>query len=124
MRAGAAALIIALLATAAFAAESFRRLNGREISTRFSGMEMTDNVHWGLVFHKDGRLTAAELGGRITAVPKGQQTGTWRVRNDEICLDQAGSGPRCSQVWSAGANVQLRRQNEPPQDGVLRKPDR
>src|SRR4051794_32876608 len=82
-------------------------------------MELTDQIHWGLIFHKDGRLTAAELGGRITAVEKGQGTEIWRVRGDEVCLDLAGLGPRCSQVWSAGPNVQLRRDGEPSQDGTL-----
>jgi hypothetical protein len=123
VRAGATVVALALVACAAQAAE-FQRLRGREIGARLSGMEMTDRVHWGLLFHKDGRLTAAELGGRITAVPKGEGSGTWRVRGDEVCLDLAGAGPRCSQVWSAGASVQLRRDGEPSQDGTLQRPGR
>ena len=123
MKAGAAAVALALLASATQAAE-FQRLHGREIGARLSGMEMTDRVHWGLVFHKDGRLTAAELGGRITAVSRAEESGTWRVRGDEVCLDLAGAGPRCSEVWSAGASVQLRRDGEPSRDGTLQSPRR
>ena len=46
----------------------FRHLTGPEITARFSGMEFTDEVHWGLIFAPGGRLTSRQTGGRMTAV--------------------------------------------------------
>ena len=47
---------------------AFRHLTGPEITARFSGMEFTDEVHWGLIFAPGGRLTSRQTGGRMTAV--------------------------------------------------------
>src|SRR3954453_15872615 len=96
------------------ATESFRQLKGPEIRTKFSGMEFTDNVHWALVFGRDGTLSSFEMG----AAGKG----TWRVEKDELCLNYSRQGQRCHEVWVSGKNVQLRRSGEVPEDGVLQMP--
>src|SRR5215218_6768324 len=74
MRVGAVALTVALAisASGADAAESFRRLRGADIKSRFAGMEFTDDVHWALVFGRDGNLSSFEMG----AAGKG----TWKRR--------------------------------------------
>jgi len=106
------------------AGSSFRHLTGPEITARFSGMEFTDEVHWGLIFAPGGRLTSRQTGGRMTAVEGEPSHGRWHVSTDELCFGLGSETPRCHQVWASGRDVQLRRDREPPQDGVLRKPGR
>ena len=103
-----------LLATGAGAGEPFRQLKGSEITVRLSGMELTDEVHWAYVFGKAGRFTSVSLGTR--------GTGTWQVRNDELCLDGGPDGHRCFQVWSSGQRVELRREGSLPDEGIHQKP--
>src|SRR5215207_4069454 len=105
---------IALSLSAAGAVESFRQLKGTEIRSRFAGREFTDDVHWALVFGRDGNLSAFEM----TAGKKG----TWKVQKDELCLNYGREGLRCYQVWVSGKDVQLRRDGVLPEDGVLKKP--
>src|SRR4051812_99649 len=102
----------------------FRHLTGPEITARFSGMEFTDEVHWGLIFAPGGRLTSRQTGGRTTAVEGEPSHGRWHVGTDELCFGLGSETPHCHQVWASSQDVQLRRDGEPPQDGVLRKPGR
>jgi hypothetical protein len=104
------------LVAEAGAADTFRQLKGPEVRAKFSGMEFTDDVHWALVFGRDGTLSSFEMG----AAGKG----TWRVEKDELCLNYSRQGRRCHEVWVSGKNVQLRRSGELPEDGVLQKPAR
>ena len=105
-------LIGGSLAAGAASAAEFRQLGGPEIKARFAGMEFTDEVHWAMVFGRDGSLSSFEMG----AAGKG----TWKTEKDELCLIR--EGRRCYQVWVAGKNVQLRREGLLPEDGVLQKP--
>ncbi len=105
-----------LLATAALAAEPVSHLNGREIASRFTGMELTDEVHWALIFEKGSRLKSVAMG---TA-----GTGTWKVEKDELCLDRPPDEPRCYEVWGSGPKVQLRYEPALPEEGILQKPQK
>jgi hypothetical protein len=105
-----------LLATAALAAEPFRHLNGREIASRFIGMELTDEVHWAYVFERGGRLNIFSMGR--------PGTGSWKVESNELCLDRPPDEARCYEVWVSGRNVQLRREPEIPDEGILQKPQK
>ena len=105
-----------LLATAALAAESFRHLKGREIAARFTGMELTDEVHWAYVFERGGRLNIFSMGR--------PGTGSWKVDRNELCLGQPPDETRCYEVWVSGRNVQLRREPEIPDEGILQKPQK
>ena len=100
--------------SAALAAEPFRQLRGPEIKARFAGMEFTDEVHWAMVFGRDGSLSSFEMG----AAGKG----TWKPEKDELCLIYGGEGRRCYQVWVSGKSVQLRSEGRLPEDGVLQNP--
>lgn len=104
------------LATAALAAEPFRHLNGREIASRFTGMELTDEVHWAYVFEKGGRLKIFSMGR--------PGTGAWKVHRNELCLDRPPDEARCYEVWVSGRNVQRRREPEIPDEGILQKPQK
>lgn len=100
----------------ASAADDFRRLRGKEITARFNGMEFTDEVHWAYVFEKGGRLNIFSMGR--------PGMGSWKVDKDELCLDRPPDEPRCYEVWVSGQNVQLRREPEIPDEGILQKPQR
>src|SRR5207245_10563142 len=66
--AGAAAILaaIALGGADALAVDTFQKLKGSQIQTRFAGMEMTDEVHWGDVYERDGTLKTYSMGHKIT----------------------------------------------------------
>lgn len=107
-------IALLVLATAAVAAEPLKRLKSQEVTAKISGMELTDEVHWTYVFEKDGRLRTTSMGAA--------RTGTWRIRNDELCLDGGPDRSRCFEVWAAGSRVELRREGVLPDEGILRKP--
>jgi hypothetical protein len=111
------ALVACLIfATAAPAAEPFRQLKGREIASRFTGMELTDEVHWAYVFEKGGRLNIFSMGR--------PGTGSWKVNKNELCLDRPPDEPRCYEAWISGQDVQLRRESDVPEEGILQKPQK
>lgn len=107
----------ALAATggATFAADTFRKLSGREIMARFPGMEFTDEHHYADVFHRDGTVSAVVMGR-----PK---AGKWRVDKHELCLAVGADEEQCYEVWISGKNVQLRQPGiEMVDEGILRRP--
>ena len=99
------------------AVEQFRQLKATEISAKFTGMEMTDEVHWAKVFSKDGTYISYSMG-----VKRG---GKWRVTKDELCIDLSNPNfqDHCYQVWLSGNRVQLRETGiEIFDEGILQKP--
>jgi hypothetical protein len=113
------ALVLAVagaIAPFAQAEDKFLKLNGAQIQGRFPGMEITDEVHWGDVYQRDGALVTTEMGHKIV--------GKWRIQKDQLCLDRGkemGSG--CYDVWLSGKNVQLKNgESSLPLEGVLKKP--
>ncbi|WP_246687729.1 MULTISPECIES: hypothetical protein [Methylobacteriaceae] len=113
-RIAVALFLTVVLMGAACAGEPLRKLSGGEIAGRLTGMELTDEVHWTYVFGKGGHMTSVSLGTR--------GAGTWRVRNDELCLDGGPDGARCFEVWKAGRRVELRRDGMLPDDAILQRP--
>src|ERR1700730_6089698 len=75
----AAFVAIALLLPAiSHGAERFQKLSGSQIRAKFTGMEMTDNVHWADVFGANGELRTFSMGKK--------KEGKWRVEKDERCV--------------------------------------
>ena len=100
----------------ATAAPTFTQLSGREIVSRFSGMEFTDGVHWAYTFERGGRVSFTSMGRA--------GSGKWRVNGNQLCYDRQ-RGEACFEVWVSGNQVQLRRpRSELSEDGVLQNPDR
>ena len=100
--------IVAALMLASFgaaesgeAAEKFQKLSGPQIRARFTGMEMTDGVHFADMFAAGGALKIFSMGRK--------KEGTWRVERDEICVDRGKDDGGCYQVWMSGKNVEFRR---------------
>ena len=101
------------------AAEDFKKLNSAQIRRSFAAMEFTDQVHWVERYGADGTLTTREMG--TTRV------GTWRVEDDQLCVDLGKEGGRgCYQVWISGNKVELRTPGSSayPAQGVLQRPNR
>jgi len=98
------------------AEEKFHKLTGPQIQARFSGMELTDEAHWGEVFERNGTLTTTTMGHK--------SGGSWRVQKDQLCIDHGKEpGGGCYDVWLSGKNVELRNQTSSlPLEGVLQKP--
>ena len=101
------------------AQEQFKKLSGPEIRVKFTGMEFTDEVHWGEVYGTNGKLMSEEMGTK--------RLGTWRVEKDQLCTEYGKEvGRSCYEVWVSGKNVQLRMQDSPalPLEGILERPRR
>jgi hypothetical protein len=50
------------LDTRSVAAESVRKLSGAQIRAKFVGMQLTDEVHYRLVYERDGTLRSFAMG--------------------------------------------------------------
>jgi hypothetical protein len=98
----AAVLILAFgSAECGGAAEKFQKLSGPQIRAKFTGMVMTDSVHFADMFAAGGTLKIFSMGKK--------KEGTWRVERDEICVDRGKDDGGCYQVWMSGKNVEFRR---------------
>src|SRR5215208_90995 len=100
----------------AAAAEKFRQLTGAQIRERFVGMDLGDDVHWRDTFRRDGTLLSQSMGK--------QRSGTWRIENNQLCLDLGKDSGGCYDVWLAGTNLEFRREglDRSILEGRLRKP--
>src|SRR3954470_19637799 len=108
------ALFAAILGATSANADVMRQLKGGEIAKKFTGMETTDDVHWAYVFRRAGALDVFSMGS--------VGTGTWRVQGNELCLKRGKDEARCYAVWASGNKVELRREGELPDEGVVQKP--
>jgi hypothetical protein len=105
-----------LSANSSVAAEDFKKLNS---ARSFAAMEFTDQVHWVERYRADGKLTTREMG--TTRV------GTWRVEDDQLCVDLGKEGGRgCYEVWMSGNKVELRTPGSSayPAQGILQRSNR
>ena len=113
-----AAVMLSVLSfpDSAGAAEDFKKLSDAQIRWSFAAMEFTDQVHWVERYGADGTLTTREMGKT--------RVGTWRVEDDQLCVDlgkEGGCG--CYEVWISGNKVELRTPGSSsyPAQGVLRR---
>ena len=103
----------------ALAEDQFKKLSGTQIRAKFTGMEFTDEVHWGEVYESNGKLRSEEMGTK--------RTGTWRIQKDQLCTDYGKEvGSNCYEVWMSGKNVELKIPDSPalPLEGFLARPVR
>jgi len=73
-----AAATAGMVAAGSAFAESAQKLSGAEIRTTFAGMQLTDEVHYRLVYERDGTLRSFAM-----TVKK---RGSWVVEKDQLCL--------------------------------------
>ena len=60
------------------AAESLQKLSGAQIRAKFAGMQLTDEVHYRLVYERNGTLRSVALGVK--------KRGKWVIDKDQLCL--------------------------------------
>jgi hypothetical protein len=111
-----AILGVAVAGAHAQAEQKFQKLSGAQIQTKFAGMELTDESHWGEVFERNGALAIYSMGHK--------SMGKWRIQKDQLCLDTGKEpGGGCYEVWLSGKNVELRNHaSSLPLEGVLQRP--
>jgi hypothetical protein len=80
-------------------AASFRKLTGTEIRAGFAGKQLTDEVHYRLVYEKDGTLRSFSMGVK--------KTGRWVVKKDELCLYLEENDDGCYQVTRSGEQIEM-----------------
>lgn len=98
------------------AVEAFHKLTGAQINAKVTGMEITDNVHWGDTFERNGTLSTISMGQK--------SSGKWRVKNNQLCLQRGKDPEECLEMWVSNDKIELRREGTLPYEGVLRKPTR
>jgi hypothetical protein len=111
-------LVYALIATSdSLAVEQFKKISGPQIRAKFSGMEMTDEVHWREAYERDGSFKSRSMGR--------MRIGKWLVQKDELCVDVGpGTDSGCYEVWVSGNAVELRPTGLGLSlQGVLQKPN-
>jgi hypothetical protein len=108
-------VVLMLVASSACAEQKFQKLNGAQIRAKFSGMELSDEVHWYDLYARDGTVLSSSMGRK--------RQGKWWVQKDQLCTDVEKESPvRCYDVLLSGKNVQLRGEGVMPLDAVLRAP--
>jgi hypothetical protein len=111
----AASFGLIVMAASGHAEEKFQKLSGSQIRTRFTGMEMTDNVHFADVFGANGMLKTYSMGRK--------KDGKWRVEKDELCVDRGKDDGGCYKVWISGKNVEFRHEGTlAVSEGILQRP--
>ncbi|WP_157644457.1 hypothetical protein [Bradyrhizobium sp. WSM2793] len=59
-------------------AKTMRSLTGAQIRASFTGKQLTDEVHYRLVYDPDGTLRSYSMGVK--------KIGKWNIAKDELCL--------------------------------------
>ena len=93
-------MLIAWL-SASLAAARFQRLTGAQIQARFSGMDLSDGVHWRDSYERGGTLKSHSMGKA--------RSGTGKVDHNQLCIDLGRDSGGCYDVWLAGDKVEFRR---------------
>jgi len=74
------------LEISAVAAENSQKLFGSQIRAKFTGMQLSDEVHWRYVYDRDGTLRSYSMGTK--------KVGKWAVEKDELCVYLGENGRR------------------------------
>jgi hypothetical protein len=99
----------------AVAAENSQKLSGNQIRAKFTGMQLTDEVHWRYVYDRDGTLRSYSMG--TTKV------GKWAVEKDELCLYLEEPDDGCYEVSLSGKSIEMKPSGLGlTLEGVLQKP--
>jgi hypothetical protein len=97
-------------------AENVQRLSGSQIRTKLAGMQLTDEVHYRLVYDRDGTLRSYSMGVK--------KIGKWLVQKDQICLYLQEPADGCYEVSLAGNTIVMKPTGIGGTiDGVLQAPN-
>ena len=81
------------------AAETLQKLTGAQIRSRFAGMQLTDEVHYRLVYELDGTLRSVAMGVK--------KRGKWAIDRDQLCLYLLEPDDGCYDVALSGKTFTL-----------------
>ena len=96
----AAAIVASIsLEVSAVAAENFQKLSGSQIRAKFTGMQLTDEVHWRYVYDRDGTLRSYSMGTK--------KAGKWAIEKDELCLCLKEPDDGCYEVSLSGKRIEM-----------------
>jgi hypothetical protein len=80
-------------------AENIHKLAGAQIRARFAGMQLTDEIHYRLVYERDGTLRSVEMGVK--------KRGKWTIAKDQLCLFLGEQDDGCYDVTLSGETFTL-----------------
>ena len=81
------------------AAENSRKLSRSQIRAKFTGMELTDEVHFRDVYDRDGTLRSYSDGKK--------RVGKWTIEKDELCVYFGETDDGCYEVSRAGERIEM-----------------
>lgn len=82
------------------AAENARKLSGNQIRERFTGKQLTDEVHFRDVYDRDGMLRSYSDGKR--------KVGKWTIEKDGLCVYFKEPDDGCYEVWFSGDRIEMK----------------
>src|SRR5712691_2684639 len=95
----AAALSSISVGVSTTAAENSRKLSGNQIRAKFTGMQLTDEVHFRDVYDRDGTLRSYSMGTKKVA--------KWTIEKDELCLYFNEPDDGCYEVSVSGDRIEM-----------------
>ena len=81
-------------------AENQRKLSGSQIRERFTGKQLTDEVHFRDVYDRDGTLRNYSNGRKTV--------GKWAIEKDEVCVYFKEPDDGCYEVWLSGERIEMK----------------
>jgi hypothetical protein len=89
-----------------------RNLSGAQLWAKFAGMQLTDEVHYRLVYERDGTLRSVAMGVK--------KSGKWVVKKGQLCLYLQEPDDGCYDVALSGKTFTLTPAGlGSPLDGIL-----
>ena len=82
------------------AAEDLQKLSGPQIRAKFVGMQLTDEVHYRLVYERSGVLRSVALGVK-------KKRGKWVIDKNQLCLYLQEPDDGCYDVTLSGKTSTL-----------------
>ena len=82
------------------AAETLQKLSGSQIRAKFTGMQLTDEVHFRDVYDRDGTLRSYSMGTK--------KIGKWAIEKDELCLYFKEPDDGCYEVSLSGESIEMK----------------
>ena len=81
------------------AAENLQKLSSAQIRAKFAGMQLTDEVHYRLIYERDGTLRSVALGVK--------KRGKWVIDKNQLCLYLQEPDDGCYDVALSGKTFTL-----------------
>lgn len=111
----AIALASTTVADCAVAAKDVQKLSGAQIRAKFTGMQLTDEVHYRDVYDRDGTLRSYAMGTH--------RVGKWVIDKDELCQYFQQPDDGCFEVILTGDRIEMKPSGLGLSiEGILQKP--